>query len=64
MKNRTTFIVCGGGRAHIGKKIDICPTILARVYKGFDTYGIPAVIEYEWKDKNDDRQNNNRRNAE
>lgn len=40
-------IVTGGKNKSISDiYIYICPTILSRIYKGCDTYGIPMVIEY------------------
>lgn len=39
------WLITGGRNAHLKKRIGICPTILSRFYKGYDTYGIPGVVE-------------------
>ena len=42
---RQCFKIGGGRNAEVKEPIKICPTLLARMYKGYDTYGIPGVIE-------------------
>ncbi len=57
---RQCYKIGGGSHAEIKEKIDICPTLLARIYKGYDTYGIPGVIEV-YKDDTACNENEERR---
>ena len=45
VKHVETWIVTGGANKHIKKKIELCPTLLSRMSQGYDTYGLPSVIE-------------------
>jgi hypothetical protein len=35
----------GGSHAEVKEQTDICPCLLAGLYKGYSTYGIPGVVE-------------------
>lgn len=42
---RKGFRIGGGSHAEVKEQTDICPCLLAGLYKGYSTYGIPGVVE-------------------